>query len=145
MTPQRYKLINQDTRLHVCRQVMAADWGLVVTISEPQKSRDQEACYHAMIGDIAKQWEFMGQKWGDEDMKRILVDAFARVMREAGTPLRYDGRIVPSIDGTGFVQLGIQTRRFLKSEAAQFIEYLNAFGAENGIRFTAPRHEWEFA
>jgi hypothetical protein len=107
--------------------------GWRVKFTPPAKSRDQEERYHAMIGDIARQYEFMGQRLRTEDMKRLLVDAFARVMREAGTPLHHDGRILPSLDGRGFVQLGCQTKEFRKTEASQFIEYLLAFGAENGI------------
>lgn len=104
--------------------------GSVVEIREPDKSRLQEAKYHAMVSDIAKQALFMGQKWHSEDWKRLLVDAFATAMREAGTPLRHDGRVVPSLDMHRTVQLGIQTRKLLRSEASQFIEYLYAWGTD---------------
>lgn len=139
---QQYKLINQDTKLHCCRQIMSADWGKVVTIQDPTRSSETNAKMHAMLGDIAKQCEFMGQKWDIEDWKRILVDAFARVMKSQGTPLNQGGRIIPALDGDGFVQLGIQTRKFRVKEASEFIEYLNAFGAEKGVRFSAS--EWEY-
>lgn len=140
---QRFKLVSDDVKRHVCRQIVSAEWGCTVTIAEPTKSRDQEAKYHAMFADIARQCEFMGQKWSVDDWKRLLVDAFARVMQQAGTPLRHDGRIVPSLDGCGVVQLGVQTRKFLKAEASEFIEYLHAWGAERGVRWSAS--EWEFA
>lgn len=119
----------------------AADRGtplrVVVTEKARLKSRDQEAKYHAMFGDIARDCTFMGQKWGADDWKRLLVDAFARVMAEAGTPLQHSGRIIPSLDGKGVVQLGIQTRQFRRSEASEFIEFLYAWGAENGVRWSA--------
>lgn len=121
---------------------MSADWGKVVTIQDPTRSSETNAKMHAMLGDIAKQCEFMGQKWDIEDWKRILVDAFARVMKSQGTPLNQGGRIIPALDGDGFVQLGIQTRKFRVKEASEFIEYLNAFGAEKGVRFSAS--EWEY-
>lgn len=89
-----------------------------------------------MFSDIAKKCEFMGQKWTAEDWKRLLVDSFARVMVSHGTPLSQGGRIVPALDGNGFVQLGIQTRRFRKKEASEFIEYLFAFGAEQGVTWS---------
>jgi hypothetical protein len=86
-----------------------------------------------MIGDIAAQVKLLGRQWDREDMKRLLVDQFVRDMQNAGTPLRNSGHVVPSIDGTGIVQLGVQTRSFLKAEASAFIEYLFAFGAENDV------------
>ena len=140
---QRFKLYSQDAKLHVCRTVMQADFGKIVTIEDPVRKSEQNAKLHAMLGDIAKQCDFMGQKWDAEDWKRILVDAFARVMKSQGTPLSQGGRIIPALDGDGFVQLGIQTRKFRVKEASEFIEYLHAFGAEKGVRWSAA--EWEFA
>lgn len=92
-----------------------------------------------MIGDIARQVEHIGLKWDADDMKRILVDEFAEEMRNAGTPLHHDSRVVPSLDGRRIVQLGIQTREFYVKEAAQFIEFLYAFGADRGVQWSEPR------
>ena len=113
----------------ICHSVLLAPIGHVVTIAEPKKKRIQEEKYHAMIGDIAKQCTFMNQKWHEEDWKRLLVDSFAKAMRESGTPLHHDGRVVPSLDMERVVQLGIQTRQFWIAEASEFIEYLFAWGA----------------
>ena len=107
--------------------------GWMVTLQEQIKKREQEEKYHAQIGDIAKQCKFMGQKFGREDWKRMLIDAFARVKAGEGEPLKGWGRIVPSLDGAGFVQLGIQSRDFTKSVASEFIEHLYFYGAENGV------------
>ncbi len=115
------------------KYVKAAPFGYVFQIGEPTKRREQEEKYHAMIADIAKQCEFMGEKWSPEDWKRLLVDAFSKAMREAGTPLNQDGRVVPNLAGSGVVQLGIQTRNFRVKEAAEFIEYLYAWGAHKGV------------
>lgn len=132
----RYILSHDLARRRAVAAVAEAPAGYVVTIKEPAKSRDQEERYHAMIGDIAKQVQFFGERWHQEDVKRLLVDAFAEVMRQAGTPLHHDGRVVPSLDGKRVVQLGMQTKKFLKSEAREFIEYLFAFGAEHGVQWS---------
>lgn len=110
--------------------------GWMVVFSEPTKRRIQEEKYHAMIGEIAEQVEHIGRKWDLDDMKRLLVDEFADEMRSAGTPLHHDSRVTPSFDGRRIVQLGIQTRDFYVKEAAQFIEFLNAFGAMRGVVFS---------
>lgn len=100
---------------------------LELTIKRESKSRDQEEMYHAIIGHIAKQASHLGAKWDAEDWKRFLVWQFAK---EVGINT---GKLVPSLDGTGIVQLGMQTRKFTKDQASQFTEWLLAWAAQNGI------------
>ena len=138
-------ITGEVSRKAICRHVLTAPEGHVVRISEPAKKRIQEEKYHAMIGDIAKQCTFMGMRLDSEDWKRLLVDAFAKVMRDAGTPIHHDGRVVPSLDGQRVVQLGIQTRKFYVKEAAEFIEYLYAYGADNNVQWTEQAAPERFA
>ena len=114
---------------------MSAPEGWHVTFQPATKKRAQEEKYHAQIGDIAQQTTYAGRRWGTEDMKRILVDEFAAEMRSAGTPLHADaeGRLIPSEDGRRVIQLGIQTRDFWVREASEFIEFLNAWGADRCV------------
>lgn len=134
-----YILANPLARANCLEAVKTAQDGYMVVISEPVKKRIQEEKYHAMIGDIAKQSLFMGQKCDVDDWKRLLVDAFAKVMRDAKTPLHHDGRVVPSLDFERVVQLGIQTKDFYVKEAAEFIEYLYSYGALNNVVWTEPK------
>lgn len=118
--------------------------GALVIFQQAPKSRIQEEKYHAMIGDIARQYSHAGRKWEAEDMKRLLVAAFkhetkddpdlAEEWREMG-----DIELAPAIAGGGFVVLGTQTKRFPKKLATAFIEWLYAFGAEHEIRWTSPK------
>lgn len=124
--------------------IKIAPVGWKVTLEPRKKSRDQECRYHAMIGDISKQCEFMNKKWSLETWKRLLVEAFVRAMRDdakaTGQPDPFadeeEGHIVPTLDGTGFVQLGVQTRKFKRKIASQFIEYLFAWGADNEVQWS---------
>lgn len=135
--PRLFNLVHGEARRRAASYIVdEAPEGWRVTVKPQAKRRAQEERYHAMIGDIAKQWEFMGRNWHLEDMKRLMVDAFAEAMRQAGTPVHHDGRVIPSIDGLRVVQLGIQTSQFYVKEAAEFIEFLFAFGAEKGIRWS---------
>mgnify|MGYP003338775886 FL=1 len=102
---------------------------LSLEIKDALKSRDQEEKYHAMIGEIAKQAIHMGAKWDAEDWKRLLVDQFCK---DIGLKT---GAIIPSLSGEGIVQLGFQTRNFTKEQASEFVEWLHAWGAENGVIF----------
>lgn len=133
---QVFRLVHPTARQMASRACINAPDGFVCEVKPPPKSRPQEEKYHAMIGDIAKQVQIFGGTWEEEDMKRLLVDQFARDMSALGTPLKRQGRVVPSIDGSGVVQLGVQTRKFLKAEAIAFIEWLYAFGAEQNVKWS---------
>ena len=143
MNKRVFVLAHDLARQRAIDAVGMAPEGYSVTIAEPQKKREQEEKYHAMIGDIARQTTYAGRKWGAEDMKRILIDEFADAMREAGTPLHHDtdGRLIPSENGRRIIQLGIQSREFWVKEAAQFIEFLYAWGADRDVRLTEPERQ----
>ena len=100
---------------------------LRLEIKAKSRSDEQNAKYHAMLSEIAKQAQHLGAKWSAEDWKRLTVDLF---VKETGLQ---GGKIIPSLDGTGIVQLGLQTRDFTKEQAAEFITFLEAWGSENGI------------
>lgn len=133
---QTFFLVHANARQNAAKAIVAAPDGVMVQISEPTKTRLQEEKYHAMVGDIAKQVTHIGRKWHPDDMKRLMVDEFAEEMRQAGTPLHNDSRVIPSLDGKRIVQLGIQTREFYVKEAAQFLEYLYAFGALHNVTWS---------
>jgi hypothetical protein len=103
---------------------------LSLEIKSVSRSNEQNEKYHAMIGDIAKQASHLGSKWDAESWKRFLLWQFAK---DTNTN---QGQIVPSLDGTGIVQLGLQSRSFTKEQASEFVEWLHAWGAENGITYT---------
>lgn len=130
----RYDLIDksQAKRLMTMlwpKVLVALDAGrnLTLEVKDASKSRDQEEKYHAIINDIAKQAQHMGAKWSTEDWKRLLVDKF---MREN---CHSDSTVIPNLDSTGIVQLGFQTRKFTKEQASEFVEFLLAWCASNGV------------
>jgi hypothetical protein len=130
----RYDLIDQQQASALMNSLwpkvkaaLAAGRKLTLEVKEASKSREQEQKYHAILGEIAQQAQHMGAKWDAEDWKRLLVDAYCI---EKGVP---SGRIVPSLDMTGIVQLGQQTRKFTKEQASEFVEFLLAWCAENGV------------
>jgi hypothetical protein len=130
----RYDLIDksQAKRLMTMlwpKVLVALDAGrnLTLEVKDKQRSNEQNEKYHAIIGDIAKQAQHMGAKWSAEDWKRMLVWQYCK-------DNQLDcGKVIPSLDMTGIVQLGIQTRKFTKEQASEFVEFLQAWCATNGI------------
>ena len=128
-------LAHETARRRAQEYIWDAPDGYRVEVSEPKKKRIQEEKYHAMIGEIAAQSEYAGKRWPAADMKRILIDEFADEMRNAGSPLHHDSRIIPSENGKRIIQLEIHSSDFYVKEAAQFIEFLCAWGVDRGVKF----------
>jgi hypothetical protein len=134
-------LAHDTARRTAVDAVMTAPAGYVVTIAPPKKTRPQEERYHTMIGDIADQWRFLGRKFDKEDMKRLCLDQFRRdTIKDPDYAQDWaeigGGELAPSIDGSGVVQLGVQSRRLTKKLGSAFIEWLFALGGEQGVRWT---------
>jgi hypothetical protein len=111
------------------KEALASGKQLTLEIKATSRSSPQNSKYHAMIEEIARQASHLGAKWDEEDWKRMLVWQFCK---ESG---QNEGKIVPSLDGTGIVQLGQQTRKFTNEQASEFVEWLHAWGAEHGVTF----------
>lgn len=137
---KRLFILAHDTaRKRAVDAVTDAPEGYWVTISEPIKSRAQEEAYHSKIGDIAEWFTLNGKKLGAETLKRLLVDQFKHETRGDPELKRYwdamaEIEMMPSLDGQRVIVLGTQTRRFPKALASAFIEWLNAWAAEHGVR-----------
>lgn len=139
MTKRVFCLKDKSIRQRCAEYALTAAMdGDMAVFSEPTKKRVQEEKYHAQIGDIAEQTTYAGKKWDADDMKRILVDEFADEMRNLGTPLHGDGRLIPSENGRRVIQLGVQTRDFYVKEASAFIEWLYAYGAQRDVIWSEP-------
>jgi hypothetical protein len=135
--------ITPQSRSRLCTRIMEAPEGWRVRITEPLKSRIQEEKYHAMIGDIADQYVFCERLWDAEDMKRLCIDQFRRDtindtdFKELWAEVSKI-ELAPSLDGSGTVALGVQSRRFQKKLAIAFIEWLFAFGSDHDIAWSDP-------
>jgi hypothetical protein len=144
VTRKLFILVHDEARRRAIDYVAMAPDGFRVTVDEPRKTRAQEEKYHAQINDLADQWTLHGKKWDAESMKRLCVDQFRRdTAKDPDLRELWDDmgtvEMAPSIDGSGIVALGWQTRRFPKRLASAFVEWLYALGAEVGIVWSEPR------
>ena len=130
----QYKLINVEQGTALIKNLWpkmktALESGktLIMNVDEEQRSNEQNAKFHVIIAQIAKETQHFGAKWDAESWKRFLIDQFAT---ETGL---HASKIAPSLDGHRLVQLGLQSRKFNKDQASQFVEWLEAWCAEKGI------------
>lgn len=96
-------------------------------VLEKRRTLDQNALYHSVIQQIAEQSSHLGSKWDAESWKRLLLDAFAKETKRAR------GRVIPNLTGDGVVEIGLQSRKFTKHDASEFVEYLLWWCSENGV------------
>jgi hypothetical protein len=101
-----------------------------ITFQKPRRTLDQNAKFWAMATDVATQVKWHGIRLSPEDWKLIFLDGLKRELR-----------LVPNIDGTGFVNLGRSSSDLSKDEMAQMIELMFAFGAEHGVVWSDPAEQ----
>ena len=114
------------------KEIIQSGKKVILEVTEESRSNPQNKKFHAIIGQIARQAEHAGAKWDAEAWKRLLIDQWAKDTN------RSRGDVVASIDGGDVIQLGIQSRKFTKEEGADFIEWLLAWSAQNGIDIKEP-------
>ena len=118
-----YVLSHQTARERACKAVLDAPDGYEVRIKEPTRSTEQNSRLWASLTDVSKQVEWHGKKLTAEDWKHIFSSSLKKL------------EVVPNLDGTGFVALGLSTSKMTKRELSDLLELVYAFGAERGVVF----------
>lgn len=121
------------TMAHATARQLAADFcfvapeGWVVTFSEPTRTLDQNAMLWPLLEAIAKQIPWHGVSLTAEEYKDLLSAGLVK------------SKVVPNIDGNGFVILGQRTSKMNKKDFADLLELVLAFGAEHGVVWSEER------
>ncbi|NBI43865.1 recombination protein NinB [[Haemophilus] felis] len=128
---QQFFLRNEQIKAN-CQNVIAQlptdnEKPLVVRIQPLTRSLEQNAKLHAMLTDIANQCEFQGKKRDVETWKAIFVSAHKIATGgQAEMAIGLEGEVINLRESTA--QMGVK-------RMASLIEYVTAWGVENGVRF----------
>lgn len=114
-------------RERASRLIAAVPAGARVSVKGARRSLDQNSKLWAMLTEVSVQLSWHRQKLRPDDWKLIFMDALKRELR-----------IVPNIDGTGFVNLGRSSSDLSKEEMGELLELISAFGAQHGVTFRDP-------
>jgi hypothetical protein len=117
-------LNGRAAREKAMRWVANAPPGCRVEFKEVKRSVPQNDRMWASLTDVAQQVEWHGLKLSADDWKLIFLDA-----------LKQEVRLVPNINGNGFVNLGRSSSDLSKGEMSELLELIYAFGAERGVTF----------
>ncbi len=102
---------------------------LEIRVSPETRSSSENSLLHALITDISRQMEWGGKRRDVEVWKRLLVASWCRVHGEAV-------ELLPALDGHGFDIVPARTSKLTKAECADLITFVQAWGAENNVRFS---------
>lgn len=114
-----------------------SDWAksgpVQVTVGEPKRTLDSNACMWATFADIARQVEWPHTKDGNwtfalmpsASWKAVLTAAFEQECQQA-----------QGIGG-GTVMLGARTSQYSRRKMGEFISFVEAFGSERGVKWSA--------
>jgi len=118
-----FRLVHQTARDRAVEAVRNAPDGWIVKVSEPTRSLEANAKLWAMLNDISQQVIWHGKRLQSEDWKHIFTASLKQM------------QVVPNLDNTGFVALGLSTSKMTKREMSDLIELIMAFGAGNNVKF----------
>jgi hypothetical protein len=129
---QTFRLVNERVRDNAMQELRRAPDGYTVTISEPARSNDQNAMFHAICSDIAKSGhKFAGKPRSAAVWKVLLISGHAAVTGEGSD-------VLPGLEGE-FVNIRESSALMSVRRAGSLITYCLAYCDGNSIPLTETR------
>lgn len=124
MTRATLVLVSPEIRQRAAHWAAKLPEGTRIDFKAPKRSLPQNDRMWAMLTEVSAQLPWHGIKLSADDWKLIFLDALKRELR-----------MVPNLDGTGFVNLGRSSSDLSKEEMTDLIDLIHAFGANHGVVF----------
>jgi hypothetical protein len=122
-----YRVTTEAQRRTVLDAIQRAPLGFVVAAKRNKRSIPQNARMWAMLTIIAREVKWHGLRLSPEDWKLLFLEALGHEMR-----------MVPNIEGNGFVSLGRSSSALSKQEMSDLQELMSAFAAQRGVDMQDP-------
>ena len=112
-------------------RIRTAEWvnkspvGTRIEFKAAKRTLPQNDRMWAMLTEIARQLPWHGVKLTPDDWKLVFLDALKREVR-----------MVPNLDGNGFVNLGRSSSDLSKGEMSDLMELIAEFGARHNVVFS---------
>lgn len=117
-------LWNEADRKRARQYIEQALPGTRLEFKASKRSLPQNDLMWSMLTDIAVQKEHNGRKYTPDQWKVIFLSAIGREVQ-----------FIPSLDGKTFIPWGQSSSDLSKAEMSSLIEFITAWGAENGVTF----------
>lgn len=122
----RYLLVlnSDDDRAKATNFIRQAPAGTRVELKAAKRTLPQNDRMWAMLTDISRQKEHCGRKYTPDAWKCIFMCAVGREVQ-----------FIPSLDEKAFIPWGQSSSDLSKAEMAAMIDFMAAWGVENGVVF----------
>ncbi len=127
-------------REHAARFALSAPAGTVADFTPPRRTIPQNKRMQAMLGDVARA-KPGGRVLNRDQWKCLFMDALAA---ETGKDV-FRANWQPGLDGQTAVNLGYRSSRLVKADMGELMDFIDAWGAQNGVTFSKLDPEAEAA
>lgn len=111
-------------------RAQAIDWigkappGTIVEFRASKRTLAQNSLMWSLLTQVSVNRQHAGRKHTPDEWKAIFMQAMGKEMD-----------FVPTLDGNGFFPLGHRSSKLTKQEMTDLIEFILAWGAEQGVNF----------
>ena len=123
---RRYIVTTERIREFLISEIRKAPLGFVIEAKRNKRTIPQNDRMWAMLGDVAAQATYHGLKLSAEDWKLIFMDGLGHEMR-----------LVPNLEGTGFVNLGRSSSKLSVEEMTALMDLIEAYAAQHNIKLNS--------
>jgi hypothetical protein len=116
-----------DDRQRALRWVGKAPWNTRIEFKAPKRSLPQNDRMWAMLTDVMMHMRQHGRDYTTDQWKAVFMHACGKEVS-----------FLPSLDGKTFIPWGQSSSDLSKNEMTDLIEFMFAWGAENGVIFNEP-------
>lgn len=125
-----FKVLHTNSdRYQVCRWAHKAPPGTRVEFKAPKRTLPQNDRMWSRLTDIAEQKEHAGRRYTPDQWKILFLHAIGREVQ-----------FIPSLDNSTFIPWGQSSSDLSVSEMTALIDFIEAWGAQNGVTFHAEEH-----
>jgi hypothetical protein len=119
-----------EYRNQVAQKILKADDGAIARIGPATRNLDQNARFHAMCGDVARQIKHVGRTLTLAQWKILFISGHSVATNEGAD-------MVPGLE-MEYVNLRESSASMGVKRMASLIEYVMAFGTAAGVRWSEP-------
>lgn len=122
-----YSKEDRERAKHYCE---IAPVGTRVEFKAIKRSLPQNDLMWAMLTDISAQKEHNGRRYTPDQWKILMMHAIGREVQ-----------FIPSLDGSAFIPWGQSSSDLSRQEMTALIDFIDAWGAQNGVVFHGPNEK----
>lgn len=118
---QVFRFVHIEARRRAAAYCITAPEGSIAEFKDATRTIEQNSKLWPMLDDISKQVEWYKNWLSREEWK----DFFSAIILKQ--------KVVPNMEGTGFIAVGGRTSKMSKKEFIELIDLIYYFGTEHGV------------